>query len=756
MMNIRTLELDISKGGVGGSVTVGQGDDGGTTIKALIYDNGAEFSLSDSTVWLVALLPNKRNYYRGKCTVSGNAATHVVDEVKLCSVPGYTDEAYFTVTKGGSTYSTERFAIEILRSALDGQQPAESWDNEIDDLIENMKNVLEETGEQMESQQAAWEKQTESQKKDFEGSQERREEAYGKAEAARDAAFSDAESKRQEAESGRIEAEKARVSAESERVDAEAKRKEAESARIAGESNRLSAEKARSDAEAARSDAESARAAAEARRSDAETSRHSAEQARVKAEASRESADRARAEADSERETRQAKNDADQAMNNEAARNSQPKWLGEGQYDPETLVPTVEKPVEGALYLVPLSRVHAMAALAALKGSRHARTAVSLSAVEANGSEESLMAASEGGNAYVEWLWHASESRWEQIGVSQKQVAYITTDEIDAVAADQSPSGESVLGLTGLSYLWAKIKAAFSPKSHAHSASDITGGTLPIERGGTGAGSALAANRAILAGSVAYTSLKGDESDFAVYSTAPSDAHGAVGKVKGSLVYAWLKGKFDALYAKVSHSHSAADIESGTLSAARLPFATASVAGAMSAADKKKLDGIAAGANKYVLQAATGSTLGGVKLSDSTASSSGAGSGVAATPAAVKAVADELDEFRDSVSQATADTGWVDIWVAENIAIKARRIGSAVFVSGECYGTKEVGTDWTTVTTLPEGFRPDMTVYTAGFRISSSAGGAVGVRVSASGLVSMIAPGDSASYWAFGAAFPAA
>lgn len=135
MSNTRTIELDISKEGTGTCVKVGQGDDGGTTIKALIYDNGAEFSLSGATVWLVVLLPNKRNYYRGQCSVSGNAATITVDESKLCGVPGYTDEAYFTITKSGATYSTERFAIEILRSALDGQQPAQNWDDAVQDLI---------------------------------------------------------------------------------------------------------------------------------------------------------------------------------------------------------------------------------------------------------------------------------------------------------------------------------------------------------------------------------------------------------------------------------------------------------------------------------------------------------------------------------------------------------------------------------------------------------------------------------------------
>lgn len=135
-MNNRTIELDISKEGTGTFVRVAQGDDGGTTIKALIYDNGAELSLAGAAVWLVVLLPNKRNYYRAQCSVSGNAATITVDESKLCSVSGYTDEAYFTITKSGKTYSTERFAIEILRSALDGRQPAQSWDDAVQDLID--------------------------------------------------------------------------------------------------------------------------------------------------------------------------------------------------------------------------------------------------------------------------------------------------------------------------------------------------------------------------------------------------------------------------------------------------------------------------------------------------------------------------------------------------------------------------------------------------------------------------------------------
>lgn len=136
-MNTHTIELDLSKDSLGGNlVRVGQGDKSGTTIKALIYDGGAEAALSGYTGYLEVLLPNKRNYYRAACTISGNVATITVDEKKLCSVAGYTDEAYFTFEKSGVKYSTERFAIEILRCVTDGQQPAQSWDDAIDKLVE--------------------------------------------------------------------------------------------------------------------------------------------------------------------------------------------------------------------------------------------------------------------------------------------------------------------------------------------------------------------------------------------------------------------------------------------------------------------------------------------------------------------------------------------------------------------------------------------------------------------------------------------
>lgn len=134
-MNTQTIELDIDKRGFGNNcIRIAQGESGGTTIKALVYDNGAEFALSGYTAYLVARLPDRIHYYKGTATVSGNAATHVCEESNLASVPGYTDEAYFEFTKGSQTVQTERFALDIMRDAREGNAPAQSWDNAVEAL----------------------------------------------------------------------------------------------------------------------------------------------------------------------------------------------------------------------------------------------------------------------------------------------------------------------------------------------------------------------------------------------------------------------------------------------------------------------------------------------------------------------------------------------------------------------------------------------------------------------------------------------
>ena len=142
-MNVQTIELDVNKRGCGNNcIRIAQGEGGGTTIKALIYDNGGELALSGYSAFLVARLPDRIHYYRGRATVRGNTITYVCDESKLASVPGYTDEAYFEIVKGDFLAQTERFALDILRSAKEGQQPAQSWDNAIDDLIKRGETAV--------------------------------------------------------------------------------------------------------------------------------------------------------------------------------------------------------------------------------------------------------------------------------------------------------------------------------------------------------------------------------------------------------------------------------------------------------------------------------------------------------------------------------------------------------------------------------------------------------------------------------------
>lgn len=142
-MNTQTIELDVDKRGCGNKcIRIAQGESGGTTIKALVYDNGNEFVLTGYTAYLVARLPDRIHYYKGTATVSGNAVTHVCEESKLACVPGYTDEAYFEFAKGPQTVQTERFALDIMRDAREGNAPAQSWDNAVEELEERAETAV--------------------------------------------------------------------------------------------------------------------------------------------------------------------------------------------------------------------------------------------------------------------------------------------------------------------------------------------------------------------------------------------------------------------------------------------------------------------------------------------------------------------------------------------------------------------------------------------------------------------------------------
>lgn len=53
-----------------------------------------------------------------------------------------------------------------------------------------------------------------------------------------------------------------------------------------------------------------------------------------------------------------------------------------------------------------------------------------------------------------------------------------TADEVEQIAAGEIVQSSNVITAGVMSSIWAKIKAAFAPKSHTHDASDITAGEL--------------------------------------------------------------------------------------------------------------------------------------------------------------------------------------------------------------------------------------------------------------------------------------
>ena len=230
--------------------------------------------------------------------------------------------------------------------------------------------------------------------------------------------------------------------------------------------------------------------AAEAQR---QTDYEQAEAARDAAQDANDAKQAENDEAQDANDAKQAKNNADQAANNQAAQGLVAVILASGEYDPDTLEPTVDGAV-GKMYLVPMPQAQAVAAAIPVKFSLTSQEDGSFVATQSEAAD---------GDTYVEWLW--INATWERIGLSTATIDPITTDQIDAVCSDSAPQGKQVLNLTGLSYLWAKVKAwaagAFAAVSHKHAAADVTSGTLaagrlpvvPVAKGGTGATSASAA-----------------------------------------------------------------------------------------------------------------------------------------------------------------------------------------------------------------------------------------------------------------------
>ncbi|ASR78053.1 minor tail protein [Arthrobacter phage Timinator] len=150
--------------------------------------------------------------------------------------------------------------------------------------------------------------------------------------------------------------------------------------------------------------------------------------------------------------------------------------------------------------------------------------------------------------------------------------------------------------------------------------------------------------------------------------------------------------------ANTSHTHDAADIASGTLAAARLPAATTSAQGAMSAADKTKLDN--ANASYVASTLALRNSLGDLMATNFYMPASQAQSTL---PQAMTR--------KDYVDALVADSGWVNCtitspWVnydaGPHATLQVRKIGNVVNIKG-FLKSGSLGTNFGVV---PAGYRP--------------------------------------------------
>ena len=96
----------------------------------------------------------------------------------------------------------------------------------------------------------------------------------------------------------------------------------------------------------------------------------------------------------------------------------------------------------------------------------------------------------------------------------------------------------------------------------------------------------------------------------------------------------------------------------------------------------------------------------------------------------------------------------MNLWESETTHCHARRVGGIVYVRCDVWNGTRPGGDWTEFTRLPDGMKPDRTVYATGSSLTGH--WPVNVRISTSGLISVITEGSDIAYWTFSAAFPAA
>lgn len=182
--------------------------------------------------------------------------------------------------------------------------------------------------------------------------------------------------------------------------------------------------------EAQRQANEELRKTAELERESSEEGRVTNENGRVEAEAQRVEEHKQHVAEQTQHNLDQAKNNADQAANNQAATGLQFQILEPEEYDPETLVPTLDG-TSGKFYLAPYAE-------------------------------------QEGSDLYAEWIWVDENGSFERVGNTAVTIEPITTEQIDSIVDEAAQlQNENVLTGTGLSYYDTKTKAREDAKEAA-------------------------------------------------------------------------------------------------------------------------------------------------------------------------------------------------------------------------------------------------------------------------------------------------
>ena len=444
-MNI-AVTLDLNKPDTGQRIRLRRGEVNSTVLSFVVNEGGVRVDLTAFTEILFCaqkddgiIIDNLTATDEGDCMYSLPAS--------LASIAGEVRLAYLELRKENYRATTNAIIFDVLEAVNDKEIEA-TYVPKLDEMIDEINEFRAE----VEAEEAI----------------------------------------RKSNEEARVEAEKGRVSAESKRVEAESGRVTAESGRVTAESARVTAETGRASAETVRDNAEDDRVAAEVEREKAEGLRAStfssneakrqsdfeaAEKGRAAAEATRQTNETTRQTNESARVQAENKRQADFAEIVDAAQGFKTQILTAGEYDPDTLEPTITGN-PGIIYLVPVG----------------------------TGATDD--------DHYKEFLYLSNA--WEYIGTTETTITPISTDTIDEIVAETTKTGSETLNTTGLSYffssLWAKAKGAFADIAHKHAATDITSGTLddarlpvvPVSKGGTGATTANEAANNLAVYSIGY------------------------------------------------------------------------------------------------------------------------------------------------------------------------------------------------------------------------------------------------------------